>query len=321
MVNLKIGVEMKRLTILLICLVFGAVHLFAQCFEAACIPREIKETCTVDKSTGCIDWTNGILYAAGLGVPNKKFEDPAQRHAMALRAAKLEGMRNLLEMLEGVHITSSTTVKEGMLNNDVIETQIRGKLKNVVQAGQKTMGNGSIWITVKMYMKDIRPILLEGVRKRESDTWHADSGQAQVEERPVREETAVEETAVESSEMHYGGSIDTIYTGLVVDARGTGVVPALAPKIYSETGREVYGSAAIDREFALKFGIVGYAKDLEKVKSDDRVKGNILFLKARGLFGGQNSDLKIAEEDAELISQLDRSQSFLREARVMILVD
>ena len=297
----------------------------AQCFEATCIPREIKETCTVDKSKGCIDWTNGIIYAVGLGIPNKKFEDPAQRLAMTLRAAKVEGMRNLLEMLEGVNITSSTTVKEGMLENDAIDSHMKGKLKNVVQAGQKTMSDGSVWMTVKMFMKDIRPILLYGGQTEESvDTWHANSKQSHDTKQPQQKEATVaagEAISADPDEIHYGGSTDVIYTGLVIDARGTGLMPALAPKIYNEAGREVYGSAAVDRDFALKFGIVGYTNDIEKAKSNDRVKGNVLFLKAKGFFGGQSSDLKITNDDANLITQLDKNQSFLREARVMVLID
>lgn len=316
---------MKRLTILFICVAFGVGNLLAQCFEATCIPREIKESCTVDKSKGCIDWTNGIVYAVGLGVPNKKFEDPAQREAMTLRAAKVEGMRNLLEMLEGVNITSSTTVREGMLENDAIDSQIRGKLQNVIQAGQKTMSNGSVWMTVKMFMKDIRPILLYGGQAKESaDTWHTDSARSPETDRLPQEDAgreAGETETADSDEIHYGGSADEIYTGMVLDARGTGVIPALAPKIYDESGREVYGSAAVDRDFALKFGIVGYAKEAEKAKSNERVRGSVLFLKAKGLFGGRRSDLQLTEEDANLLTQLDKSQSFLREARVMIVID
>ncbi|MBW1683090.1 MAG: hypothetical protein JRJ83_17035, partial [Deltaproteobacteria bacterium] len=52
------------------------------------------------------------------------------------------------------------------------------------------------------------------------------------------------------------------YTGLVVDARGFRVKPAMSPRILDEDGNEVYGSASVSREYAVQQGMAGYAKDL-----------------------------------------------------------
>lgn len=308
---------MKRLLLIPFLILLSLNILFAQCFESSCIPKEIKETCTVDKSKGCIDWTNGIMYSVGLGVPNPDYKVESQKKAMTLRAAKVDAMRNLLEMLEGVNISSETTVKAGMLIDDTIETQIKGKLQNVVQAGQKSMNDGTIWMTVKMFMKDIRPVLLNtGSSGLNSDTWHTEE---QTTTQPTQTES--QNSQENESDSQYGGSADQIYSGLIIDAKGIGLTPALSPKVYSESGKEVYGSINVGRDFSLKYGISGYAKDLDKAKSNDRIKGNVLLLKAKGLYNSQDSDLAISNDDANLLSQLDKSQAFLREARVMILLD
>jgi hypothetical protein len=312
---------MKRLLLTPFLILLSLNILFAQCFESSCIPKEIKETCTVDKSKGCIDWTNGIMYAVGLGIPNPDYKVESQKKAMALRAAKLDGMRNLLEMLEGVNISSQTTVKAGMLTDDTIESQISGKLQNVIQAGQKSMNDGSVWMTVKMYMKDIRPILLNtGSSGLNSDTWHTETDTS-TQASSQQTQTESQDTKTEESNSPYGGLADQVYSGLIIDASGTGLTPALSPKIYSESGQEIYGSANVGRDFSLKYGISGYAKDLDKAKSNDRIKGNVLLLKAKGLYKGNDSDLRISNDDANLLSQLDKTQAFLREARVMILLD
>jgi hypothetical protein len=312
---------MKQILLIPFLVLLSLNILFAQCFESSCIPREIKETCTVDKSKGCIDWTNGIMYAVGLGIPNPDYKVESQKKAMTLRAAKVDAMRNLLEMLEGVNISSETTVKAGMLTDDTIQTQIKGKLHNVIQAGQKSMEDGSIWMTVKMFMKDIRSILLNTISGgSNSDTWHSKSDSFnQKASQPTQTES--QDNQVNEPESQYGGSIDQVYSGLIIDAKGIGLTPALSPKVYSESGKEVYGSINVGRDFSLKYGISGYAKELEKAKSNNRIKGNVLLLKAKGLYNGNDSDLAISNDDANLLSQLDKSQAFLREARVMILLD
>ncbi len=79
------------------------------------------------------------------------------------------------------------------------------------------------------------------------------------------------------------------YSGLVVDARGLGVRPAMAPRLISEAGEEVFGRAVVvDRAWATQQGMAGYSRDLAG---------------AQGLFGA-------AEH-----------RRFLERARVMIVID
>ena len=127
------------------------------------------------------------------------------------------------------------------------------------------------------------------------------------------------ESKEEKSSDQYGGDAGTVYTGVIIDARGAGITPAMSPKIYGPDGKEVYGSIAVERDFVLKHGIVGYVKDLEKAKTNERVKGNPLIIKG-AMNGGKSSDLVISSEDANLLMKLDATQSFLREARVIIVI-
>lgn len=309
---------MKKISVLTlsILLLFSIQAIFAACMGTSCLPKEAKETCTVNKNNGCIDWENGIIYAVGMGVPNPKFASAAQRRYSAYEAAKTVAMRNLLQMVEGVNINSTKTVKAGMLENDEIQTQISGKLRQVEEVGQPaTAGDGSIWVTMRMYMRDIMSVL-EGnnqffLKDRTSKTPQ------------LKPDNATETAGIKAKEKSsiYGGSADKVYNGLIIDARGTGVTPAMSPKIYDTNGKEVYGSSAVDREFAIKFGIAGYVKDLEKAKVNERIKGSNLILKALGSKGGKSSDLELSQEDGALLSKLDTTQAFLREGRVIILID
>ena len=303
---------MKRFSLILVFCFICSGYLWAQesCIGNSCMPKTVQNDCTTMQGNGCIDWTNGVVYATGMGVPNPKFKTQAQRTYSAYEAAKTVAMRNLLQMVEGINITSEKTVKAGMLENDVIQTQISGRLRHVQEIGKaKTMNDGSMWVTMRLFLRDIYSIL---VNNEQFDVQGADQ------KRPSTTNQTTAETDTKPK-SEYGGSADDIYSGLIIDARGTGITPAMAPKVFGSRGEEIYGSAAIDRDFVLKHGIVGYVKDKNSAKQHERVKGNPLMIKGK-LSGSGSSDIVVSDEDAELLKKLDASQTFLREARVMIII-
>ncbi len=111
-----------------------------------------------------------------------------------------------------------------------------------------------------------------------------------------------------------------VYTGLIFDAQDLSFIPSASPKIFDEDGREVYGSAYIDKEWVEKQGIAGYAKSLEEAKANPRVAGNPLVIKARKVTGANNRDLIISNEDARKIRELAKNINFLERAKVLIVV-
>jgi hypothetical protein len=95
----------------------------------------------------------------------------------------------------------------------------------------------------------------------------------------------------------------------------------MSPKIYDPEGKEVYGSAYVSREFAIQQGIVGYVKTVDQARENDRVKGNPAVVKAVSAKGPSKADLVLSKEDAEQLKTLSQQQTFMREARVMIVLD
>lgn len=298
----------QALIVFLFCfLTTGFAYAEQSCSGTSCIPEEAKEDCTTMETNGCIDWENGIIYATGMGVPNPAFTTQAQKNYSAHQAAIIVAQRNLLQMVEGINITSSSTVKAGMLEDDTIKTQISGKVKQVQEVGRpKMMNDGSVWVTMKMYLRDIMAILVNN------------QGFDLQEESMFQKPDAKKEEAAD--EPQYGGEAGTVYTGVIIDASGTGMVPAMSPKVYNAGGKEIYGSMAVERDFVLKHGIVGYVKNLEQARDNERVMGNPLLIKGKPNNGDGSTDLVISDEDAELLMKLDATQSFLREARVIIVI-
>ena len=113
----------------------------------------------------------------------------------------------------------------------------------------------------------------------------------------------------------------TAFTGLIVDARGIGVRPAVAPKIRNEEGREVYGSAFVNRQYAVEQGMVGYLKDVESAKGNPRVTDRPLMVKALKTDGPNKTDLVISNSDAQVLHGMKEHLTFLEKARVMVILD
>ena len=110
-------------------------------------------------------------------------------------------------------------------------------------------------------------------------------------------------------------------TGLIIDARGIGTRPAMSPKIVDQNGGVVYGPSSFTRDYAIKFGVAGYSKDIETAKSDPRVVGNPLIVRGIGVQGSNGTDIVVANGDAATIRQAESSGKVLSSCKVMIILD
>jgi len=72
----------------------------------------------------------GLLQASGMGtVDSAKVRNKVQGKLLSKRAATVDAQRNLLEMIEGVRLTSGTTVKDAQLQSDLIANRVKGLLQ------------------------------------------------------------------------------------------------------------------------------------------------------------------------------------------------
>lgn len=95
----------------------------------------------------------------------------------------------------------------------------------------------------------------------------------------------------------------------------------MAPRVLDPSGAEVYGTSQVDRDNAVKQGMVGYAKTLESARGNVRVAGTPLVVKATKLQGAGKSDIEIAAADADRVREAASKMTFLTQCRVMIVLD
>jgi len=100
--------------------------------------------------SGEINWTKGILLAKGNGAPPKEARNIAQARLMTERAALTDARRNLLEVLKGVRVDSSTLVENFVVKNDQIRLQAEGFIQGSVEVRslRRYLSDGAIEVTV-----------------------------------------------------------------------------------------------------------------------------------------------------------------------------
>jgi hypothetical protein len=247
-------------------------------------------------TTGKIDYTTAVITAVGIGAPPANPANPAQARAMAERAAQVVAYRNLLEAVKGVRVDSTTLVENFMTTSDVIKTEVSGIIQGSMVMDKKYMSDGSVEITVGMKLTGA---LAETLLPKSPTT------------PPVLMTPSTGAPAPAGQ----------LYTGLIIDARGLNVKPAMAPKVLNEDGKEVYGSAWINRDYAVREGMVGYMKDRDAAQSNPRVADKPLMVKALRVSGDARVDTVISNADALMLQSASQNLTMLQKCRVIILVD
>lgn len=129
-----------------------------------------------------------------------------------------------------------------------------------------------------------------------------------------------------------------MYTGLVIDARGLGLRPAMESRILvrlNSTTKVLYGPevvfregevgisyGAIPKESAVTLGLSGYERTLKNAYSrKERLGENPLTVRAIGVKSRSKGDVVVSREDADRILEAVKNNDFFKECRVVMVLD
>ena len=259
---------------------------------------------------GSVNYGDRTIQAIGIGFIPENVINAGQARRSAMRIAKQDALRQLIEIVNGVNVTSETTVS-GSMFDDVIKTQVQGAIRGARRIGEpKYLSDTSVEITYEVKMADISRVLLPMAEKAPTlkfdDVTVGGS---------VSEPTPAAEPSAEPSKKSGG------VTGIIIDGKGLGLRPAMAPRILNQSGSVVYGPGQYSRDYAASNGVVGYSKSLVKAKEDPRVQGNPLVIRASSTSGASAADMIVSNADAGKIARADGSAGLLGNCRVMFILD
>lgn len=272
-------------------LVTSIIFIFFVCVLNAQVYQQVG-------TSGGINWQDQIITSTGIGAPNPKMPLAAQR-AGAIEAAKRVALRNLLETVKGMSINSETTVENAMIASDVINTQVSGIVRNFKVVDTRYMSTGDVEVDVEIPLSGV---LFDALMPQQ-----ASGPMMPGQNFPIDQSFLPQQSGV--------------FTGLIIDARGTGLRPAMAPRIIDEQGNEVYGSGYVSRDYAVQIGVVGYEKDINRARGDDRVKDNPMMVKGMKASGTNRSDIVISNSDAQRVLAAAKNLNFMEQCKVMFILE
>jgi len=282
----------KVMIVFLSATLFFSAILFSSPVIAA--PDEVDTSLIEQFENGEIDWGLAMVTIKGMG----RYADwgtTYYKRQMAKRAATLDAYRNLAVIIKGVRVDSETIVENYTTKSDKIKTAVSAFIRDARVIDVEYNDKEEI-AEVTMLM----PLLGE-------------NGLADIIFPEILPEIEPRQIAAKNPN----------YTGLIVDARGLGIVSAMSPKIIDNKGKELYGTfEIIDPDYVIEYGTISYNRTLKKAKEDPRIGDNPIIIK--GLRAA--SDLKLEcdvivdVEDANRVRKANKADKFLENCQVVLII-
>ena len=283
-----------------------------------------------------------LLSAEGFGFADAKRFPESQARLMAVRAAKIDAQRNLLETINGVRVTAGTTVKDMALESDIIGTRVKGMLQGSFEVSSDVKLESDNWVASvtmavclakddgdcreRTTLASITQPNLKGAPAAERFS-QADVAAVATTASPVAAPVAsVEETPAESVEDSVSeqpaqaaavvASGNAQHSGLIVDASSLNFSPMLDVRLKTGQGKELYGPGHV----AMGTDWLHWAASLESAQAmSDIVGENTLVVTPSGL--GEASELVIEDQDAiAIFTSNTMSGDYLSDGKVIIVV-
>lgn len=258
--------------------------------------------------TGSINWTRGVVTATGYS----SFQDI---HRPAGQSEKNDGayqqaVQNLRHTLARLRMNQNNRIVDLF----TVQGRIQGKIEEMTSAAKivKTTltpdGGKEVTLEMNFYGGFAQLMLPPDIRQVESI-------------KPLNGSGAANYNSNQKAKMPDRGSEQDAYSGLMVDARGIGASPSMVPVLVDENDQEVYGPNYVSREFAVQHGMCQYIRG--PVGSNDlpRVAPNPLRVKGLRPVSTGSCDIVISNSDASKLRSVSSHLEFLKQCRVVILID
>jgi hypothetical protein len=103
-------------------------------------------------------WAVGMVSAVGTGVPPEGVTG-TEAKLMAERAAELDARRQLTEKIYGVHIDAQTTVRDFVVQNDMVKADVDTFMAGAVISEPRYLDDGSVEVTASIPLEELGRII------------------------------------------------------------------------------------------------------------------------------------------------------------------
>jgi hypothetical protein len=237
--------------------------------------------------TGTINWTDNVVRSQDQAASQRGVTQASARQA-TLQLAIQKARQRLLTALAHIRFDSSTTI------GTVLQNHPAG-----VQGVHTLVQDAPVVETVYSASGEIRSSVQVSLSGRLlAALWP--------------------HSASSTSEVLPPAS--TAHSGIVIDARGLNVQPALLPRIVDDQGQAVYDPTMVDPDVAIPRGYIAYAKTHEHAAAKARIGEQPLIIRARRVLGASRVDVVLLSTDAAQIRDYAGTQALLRRCQILIVM-
>ena len=276
------------------------------CFLVLIFPRvgpaETSKDLIESLPTGSINWTKGVVEAKGLFFSNHPFVQDSPALA-PLQQAQRMAAENALHTLERIQVDATRRIADMALLNVDIGARLKKMAENAHLIHEVQLPGGTLEATVRIDLLGglAQMILPEEIKQLETI-------------KPL--------FSVSASRAREADNLsESTYSGLIVDARGIGAQPAMAPLLVDENGKQIFGSAFASREYAVQYGMCEYVRSPDSANRMVRIGLQPLMVKGLRTFNERSCDIIISNADAARLRDASAHLDFLKQCRVMIVLD
>jgi len=287
------------------------IFLCAACLQPCSASGLIQEV----ENAGIVDWARLVIRCTGVGISNPDTAG-TPKHLQVIRSAREDAFGKIIKILRSIAITSDLSAGEFLDEQESLGNRIRALVENFREKSVHYMSDGSVEIEVELSLRGgLMDFLLppSGSGRRIPDGLLCPlCGQPWPQDKEVPQDLKLNVTGEDLSEP---------FTGLVIDARGQGLRPALAPRVLNESGKIVYGVSFTRRPRALVAGVASYEGDLDLASKKNRVAEKPLIVQCKKAVGPDRTDIIISSEAAAILHSMPKHLKFLADCRVIIVVE
>jgi|GEM_PF-920530 hypothetical protein len=257
-----------------------------------------------------INWADGFIAASAEIKLMPGSIDPIRSKALAVRQGGVESRKALLDVILGLPLDGKRKVAALLEDDPKSMNSLRGYVQNSLLNTEMT--NGTVKVSASLNLRNgLSSILIPPTLSFQTGIPPTLSGK--------RGEIGVERQALEGG----GSGLEngSVYSGVIVDARGLSCHPVLLPLIYDGKGIGVYGAFAVSREAVLKRGLVSYMVNDKSENLRARVGNFPLIIKAVNTNGPSRSNFILSIDDAAKVRAVLKRKTVMDNCAVAVLMD
>jgi hypothetical protein len=258
------------------------------------------------------------------------FSEEGQSRYKAIRAAQVVAQRDLVEVMQGLKLYGTTSVRDGMLESDEIKTSVEGFLRGAANCGQKyhaDTGYAEVCMRVNIRGRGgLYDILLpviqdEKLKPDKNPDFVPEKSTAAEKPSTVAETRTTGATdAPAKPEVDAPSKLKDPYDGLIVDARDFQFRPALVNRVLTEGEEVVFEPSKILSNILVERGCGGFTTDDGKAKALLESWGSKKPMTIKCTDVHKLTDAKISQDDAAAVYVHDQKTNLLSQARVVFLL-